>query len=119
MPFFLLGDFVRRKSHSPWKLDPFQCHPASFGRVIDIVVEDCQSRSDNPRLGVYGTEKWVEVVIKPFDKRMAPYEKPTIQWSPNECIRIGRVEYMLMIFLWPLLRLLYREPLRGQSTNYG
>ena len=113
-----LGDLVRRPSTSPWRLDPFQCHPASFGQVIEFVTECADSRADNPKLRVHGASTWTEVVIAPFDERMSPHGKFWIQWVPNECIKISLFNYAIRALFWPLLRLLYRRPLAGQSTDW-
>jgi len=112
------GIFVRRRANTKWVLDPFQCHPASFGQIVELTTEDANSRSDNPKLAAYGDATWPEVVVAPFDIRMSPQKKFWIQWSPDECIIIGRIQFLFMGLIWPLLRLLYSKPLEGQPTDY-
>ncbi len=118
MKTFKSGDYVRRRADTRWDNDPFQCHPLSFGKVLGTQREDYRSRDDNPRLAEHGNETWLEVVVTPHDRRMAPHGKKTIQWALDECVYVGKVQQFLLRFLWPVLRLVYTRPLKGQSTNY-
>ena len=58
-----------------------------------------------------------EVVIRPFDNKMAP-DGAWLQWVEEECILIKPWVYCILGIIWPLLRLVYRKPLNGQHTEY-
>lgn len=113
------GQFVRRVAVSPHPIDPFQCHPFSFGQVIDVVVESPESRNDNPDLAILGEDaQWKEVVVSPFDNRMSPKGDFWIQWTPDECVALTWWGILWRIAFWPVRRLFYRKPLAGQSTDW-
>lgn len=67
----------------------------------------------------FGDGPWEELVIIPFDSRMAPEgDGGWVQWGPEESIVISQWTYCFLGLIWPLLRLLYRKSLCGQSTDY-
>ena len=71
-----------------------------------------------PDLLAYGyplETTWTELVIRPFDKRMAP-DLEWLQWVDDECIRIPRLTYWLLGLAWPMLFRLYTRELIGQRT---
>ena len=61
--------------------------------------------------------EWSEVVIRPFDNKMAP-DGAWLQWVEEECIPIKPWVYCILGIVWPLLKLFYRKPLNGQHTEY-
>ena len=58
--------------------DNFKCHEFSFGRIRAFQLENKKSR---PKAAdKFGVDEWVEVVVLPFDDKMAPKkEQPWIQ----------------------------------------
>ena len=62
--------------------------------------------------------EWTEIVIRPFDNRMAP-DGAWVQWVEEECIVIRPWVYCLLGLFWPLLRFVYTKPLHGQHTEYN
>ena len=111
------GDYVRRKLASPYLDDPYQCHPASFGKVVYFVEESKETRSDNPHIEADDGDTWIEIGIEPFSRLMQPRNSGVIQWTEDECVKISRLHYILRALLWPLLWLCYPVKLKGQSTN--
>jgi len=75
----------------------------SFGQVVEFAERNGDT----------------EVVILPFDKKMSRLiDDGWLQWSPEECIKISRLMYCCLGLVWPLLWLVYRKSLNGQSTDY-
>ena len=77
------GDFVIRTADTPWKAEGFLWHPLSFGKVTEFIKCDHKTRptaTDRPA-------KWMEIVIRPFDNRMAP-DGAWLQWVEEECVVI-------------------------------
>ena len=108
------GDFVIRTADTPWKAEGFLWHPLSFGQVTEFIKCDHKTRptaTDRPA-------KWMEIVIRPFDNRMAP-DGAWLQWVEEECMVIKPWLYCLLGLSWPLLRRVYTKPLRGQHTEYN
>ena len=76
------------------------------------------TRRERPDVPQEWPEKWVEVEILPFDRRMAREDSDGwLQWAPRECIVIRPWEYCVLGLLWPVLRFVYRKRLLGQSTD--
>ena len=110
------GDFVFRKNKSEGG-DYFKCHPFSFGQIVNIVEENKFTRPDSPF--AEQDEPWHELLVLPFDKRMAPAaEDGWIQWGPSEVIKVPRLIFCLLGLMWPLLRWLYPWKLDGRTTDY-
>lgn len=71
-----------------------------------------------PHIPGTSTDTWVELVILPFDRRMAPEsDDGWVQWAPEECRVLNSWQYGALCLLWPLLRLRYRQRLMGQATD--
>ena len=111
------GDFVIRRKKCA-DVDHFKCHPFSFGVIYDFVVENFETRPDVERdMGEPRNLCWIETQVKPFDINMIPKGEEIIQWSPVECIKINQFSYFMLKLMWPVIRLFYRTPLVGQSTD--
>ena len=107
------GNFVIRRPGSLWPSEGFLSHPLSFGQVIEFVKCNQTTRptaTDRPA-------EWTVIAIRPFDNRMAP-DGAWVQWLEEECIVIKPWMYSLLGLFWPLLRLVYTKPLKGQHTEY-
>ena len=109
------GDFVmRRRKGDPG--ESFQCHRGSFG-VVEEFVEEVGEQRPNVK-HVKPCETWTEVRVRPFSNRMVPRGETVIQWVPCECVKIYHAGFLVLAVLWPLVRLLHRAPLLGQSTDW-
>ena len=82
--------------------------------MVEIVKENPASRPDAPK---HWKGEWNEVLILPHDVKMTVCNEGWLQWGPTELDVIPRWKYVLLILLWPFLKLLYREPLQGQPTD--
>ena len=108
------GDFVIRTTDTPWKAEGFLWHPLSFGQVTEFIKCDHKTRPT----GTDRPAEWTEIVIRPFDNRMAP-DGAWLQWVKEECVVIKPWFYCLLGLSWPLLRRIYTKPLKGQHTEYN
>jgi len=80
------------------------------------VKEDEQSRPSAPK--IWGKE-WKEVLILPFDSRMSQEsDEGWLQWGPEECQVIPKWMFCVLGLIWPVLWLVYRRSLQGQSTDW-
>ncbi len=66
---------------------------------------------------------WEELVILPWDSIMSPADSPEeeqgwLQWQAEECIVLSRWSYVGLCILWPILKLIYKRPLKGQITDW-
>ena len=77
-----------------------------------------ETRESRPNLPQDFQGEWHEVVIEPFCKSMTDRGAEWLQWGPEECRQIPAWLYCLLGLMWPLLRLIYRKALLGQSTDY-
>lgn len=110
-----IGSYVmRRRKGEPE--DPFQCHRASFGIIEKFVKEDGTSRPTV--INVKPNDTWVEVCIRPFSRKMIPLCDSRIQWTPEECIKIGWFIFLILVMLWPITQFVYVKTLCGQSTDW-
>ena len=63
---------------------------------------------------------WDELLIIPFSSDMAMQsDKGWLQWVESECNEISERDFCIMGFLWPVVKMLYRKTLSGQTTNRG
>lgn len=109
------GDFVMRRRQCAMN-DHFNCHPYSFGQVVEMRLETSETRPNAPHVKAGGS--WFEICILPFDKEMAPIKGGGwIQWCPTECILIPGWFYGLLVITWPLVKQFYRKPLDGRITD--
>ena len=82
-------------------------------------AENRPTATDSIALLTEGDKEWLEFVIQPFDRGMAPLgEGGRMQWAEEEMIIIPGWVYRLLGWAWPVLRLVYTKPLRGQHTEY-
>lgn len=108
------GDLVMRRRQCALD-DHFKCHPFSFGQVAGMQLETSETRPDAP---TWSAGSWIEVVVQPFDRDMAPIKSDGyIQWCPSECRLIPGWLFGILVLTWPIIKHLYRRPLKGQSTD--